>query len=218
MCVHCSRPLSWYENIPVFSFLWLKGKCRTCKGKIPSDYFLVELITGFIVVILGWHYSNMQFDLIRFIRDFIFVMLLVVVFVYDLKYQIILSGVAWTGAVIGFIFNHFYLGISTHNLLLGFVLGGGFFLIQYVISRGRWIGGGDVRLGAMMEIWLGWSNILFALFVSYILGALVSVPLLITKKQTGNSQIPFGTFLSLGTVVAMYWGDKIVGWYLSLIK
>lgn len=222
-CVHCSRQLTWWENIPLVSFVFLRGKCKTCKKPIPSDYFLVELCTGILFVIVAFIHSQsfnltiFQSSLVLF-RDLFFTALLIVIFVYDYKYQYILSGVVWAGAIIALAFNYSQLLLAPYSLLLGMAIGGGLFLAQYLISKGRWIGGGDVRLGVMMGALLGWPNILFALFISYILGALVSIPLLIFKKKGLNSQIPFGTFLAVGTFITLFWGGQIVGWYLNLLK
>jgi prepilin signal peptidase PulO-like enzyme (type II secretory pathway) len=97
-------------------------------------------------------------------------------------------------------------------------VGGGFFLLQYLVSRGKWIGGGDVRFGVMMGVLLGWPNILVALFIAYVLGAVVAVPLLIFKKKKMKSEVPFGAFLAIGTAAAMFWGSWIVNWYVGMIK
>src|SRR3989338_514844 len=91
MCVHCGLELSWYENIPLFSFLWLRGKCRTCQVKIPKDYFWVELFSGLMFVGLAYYHQNVvPFNQILYLRDLVFLVLLVIIFVYDAKYQIIL--------------------------------------------------------------------------------------------------------------------------------
>ena len=151
------------------------------------------------------------------LRDVIFVILLIIIFVYDAKYQMILSGVVWAGAAIGLAFNFFVLQYSFFSLLIGVVVGGGFFLLQYLISKGRWVGGGDVRLGTMMGLWLGWPNVLAALFVAYVVGAISAIPLLVFKKKEMRSEIPFGTFLAVGTVVAMFWGNFLINWYGGLV-
>ncbi len=217
-CVHCGQELTWQENIPLVSFIFLLGRCRTCHKKIPLDYFFVELAMslGFLGLVY-YHLHAPALIPIQLFRDLFFFALLIVVFVYDLKYYLILSGVVWGGAVIAFAVNYFFLGFSLYSLVLGMAVGGGFFMLQYIISRGRWIGGGDVRLGVMMGALLAWPNILAALFISYILGALVAVPLLLLKKKGLSSQIPFGTFLSVGTLVAMLWGSQIVLWYRALV-
>ena len=102
-------------------------------------------------------------------------------------------------------------------MLIGAIIGSGFFFLQYIISKGKWIGGGDVRLGFLMGIILGWPNILFGLFMSYILGAIAGLFLIIKNKRNIKSEVPFGTYLTLGTFIAMFWGEKIVGWYLGLL-
>ena len=217
VCVGCERQLMWYENIPLLSFLALKGKCRTCKITIPMDYFWLEAFTGLLFVGLSYYHLE-QATVVPavFFRDIFFLTVLMIIFVYDAKYKIILSSLVWVAATVGFIFNY-YLGLSAYSLLLGVAVGGGFFLAQYLISKGKWIGGGDVRMGVMMGAWLGWPGILVALFVSYILGAVIAIPLLATKKKHMKSEIPFGTFLAVGTFVAMLWGSQMVEWYRALI-
>ncbi len=219
LCIHCQRQLAWFENIPLISFIALGGKCKTCKQAIPIDYFLVELGTALVMLVVVY------LDVTRGVvntwhiwRDLFFAALLVVVFIYDLKYYLIISGVVYAGAIIAFLVNHFALQFSTYSLVLGGVVGGGFFMLQYVLSRGRWIGGGDVRLGLMMGVLLGWPHILVALFVSYVLGAIVAVPLLIMKKKGMKSEIPFGTFLAVGTLVALFRGGQIINWYWGMMR
>jgi prepilin signal peptidase PulO-like enzyme (type II secretory pathway) len=96
------------------------------------------------------------------------------------------------------------------------VIGSGFFLLQFVISKGRWIGGGDIRLGFFMGAILGWPHVLTALFISYILGSFISIFLLLYRRKEWGDKIPFGTFLALGTFITMLWGPSLVNWYLSL--
>ena len=98
------------------------------------------------------------------------------------------------------------------------MIGAGFFLLQYLVSKGKWIGGGDIRLGALMGIILGWQNTILALFLAYLIGAIVGLGLIIAKKKNRDSAVPFGTFLVIGTFVAMFWGERIVGWYLTLLR
>lgn len=218
-CIHCKRELEWNENIPLVSWLVLSGKCRTCKASIPLDYFFVELFTALLFAGLAYYHLHLSsVNQWLFFRDLFFGALLVVIFVYDWKYQIILPKVVWAGAIAGAFINFRLLLITPYSLLLGILMGGGLFLAQYLVSKGRWIGGGDVRMGVMMGVWLGWPNILVALFVSYVMGALVAIPLLITKKKGLNSEIPFGTFLAVGTMVAVLWGNVVLKWYLEFIK
>lgn len=218
ICVHCSRQLTWYENIPLFSFIFLRGRCRTCHKPIPLDYFLVELGTAIVMLIIAVYFMNRQFVPWQAFSVFFFTAVLIVVFVYDLKYMMVLTGLAWLAAVVGALVNYFFLGFTLQSLLLGLIIGMGFFLAQFVVSKGEWIGGGDIRLGAMIGLWLGFPNIVLALFLSYILGAIVAVPLLLSKRKGMNSAVPFGTFLAVGTFITLLWGNQIVGWYLGMLK
>jgi prepilin signal peptidase PulO-like enzyme (type II secretory pathway) len=220
MCVHCSRELTWWENVPLFSYLYLKGKCRSCEKPIPSSYFFVELAMAFLLAITASKYifSNSVIIPLQVFRDLLFVGILVEIFVYDLKHQLILPGVIWLGTIAGAVINIFYLHQSWVSLAIGAVIGGGFFLAQYVVSKGRWIGGGDVRFGVMMGVWLGWQGTLLALFIAYTTGATISVWLLAKKKKGMNSAIPFGTFLAFGTYVGLMWGEGIIRWYIGLLK
>jgi len=220
MCVHCHRQLLWIENVPLFSYIFLKGKCRTCHKKIPVHYFLVELFTAIVLTFIAWYHVNYlsAFNLSAWLRDVFFITILIVVFAYDAMYQEINTGLVWVGAVVGFFINWFYLGYSAQSLLLGALIAGGFFALQYIISKGKWIGGGDVRLGVMMGVWLGWPNVLVALFFAYLIGAVIGVVLLLTKKVQKGAAIPFGTFLAVGTFFAIYHGNEIIQWYLSLTK
>ncbi|OGH84040.1 MAG: hypothetical protein A2261_01170 [Candidatus Magasanikbacteria bacterium RIFOXYA2_FULL_44_8] len=220
MCVHCHRQLFWWENVPVLSYIYLRGKCLKCKRPIPTRYPLVELCTAVLLVFIAWYHVRFlpQFELWRWLRDVFYITFLIVIFVYDALYQEILSRIVWPGVIIGFCINYFALGYSAGGMLLAAAVAGGFFLLQYIFSHGTWIGGGDVRLGVMMGVWLGWPAILWALFAAYIIGAIVSVFLLITKKAGPNTAVPFGTFLAIGTLCAIYQGQAVVGWYLGLLK
>ncbi len=217
MCIHCGRKLAWYENIPVLSFLYLNGQCRTCKKPISWYYPVVELATAFLFLIVAWHHLDRSLENWFFIRDLFFVVILIIIFVFDALHKIIIPTIIWLGAIVGLFFNYFYLHFTWQSFALGVLIGAGFFLLQYLVSRGRWIGGGDVRMGVMMGIWLGWPSILVALIISYVLGAIIGVSLILFKRKDWTHEIPFGTFLSVGTFLTLFWGPEIVRWYLGLI-
>lgn len=235
-CPQCRNNLSWYELIPVISYLVLRGKCRVCKSKISIQDILIELVSGALFV-LAVYMRLPEFpalvNYLEVVRDWIIISISIVIFVYDLRWQLILDKVTIPAAVVILIIN---LGISVfHTLgtmpadvwsvLLSYILnmigaaliGGGFFFLQFVVSKGRWIGGGDIRLGALMGLILGWPLILVALMLAYIVGAIISVGMLALKVTSWKSPIPFGTFLTAATLVAMYWGNEIMVWYLSII-
>jgi prepilin signal peptidase PulO-like enzyme (type II secretory pathway) len=218
MCIHCSRILNWYENIPLFSYIFLRGKCRTCKGLIPKSYFLVEFFTGFIFLLVVIYSVSIGNSAIHTFRDLFFSALLIVIFVYDAKYQIILPEVVVLGSIVGLFLNIKYLALDPYNLVFGAIICSGFFLLQFLVSGGKWIGGGDVYLGVMLGLWLGLKLVLVALFISYILGAIIGVVLMILRKKEMSSTIVFGTFLSLGTFISLLWGSQILHWYFGLMR
>lgn len=218
MCPHCRRQLTWHENIPVLSYLFLWGKCQTCKIAIPKHFTFVEIGAALIFVLVAWkHLSSPVVASALFFRDIVFSVLLIIIFIYDWLYQEILPEVVWFGALAGLFFN-LYLGYSLASMLIGLLIVGGFFWLQFAVSRGRWIGGGDVRMGVMMGVWLGWPMVLTALFLAYIVGAVCSLALVAYRKKQLTSAIPFGTYLATGTFVAMLWGNEIIAWYLKLLR
>lgn len=223
-CPHCKENLKVQDLIPLLSFFILRGKCRRCRKKISWQYPLVEFFTGAIFLFLAWHFqvvNNLAGPL--FFRDLVFAAALIVIFTIDLRFYLILDAITIPLAVFAFFANFFllstsenYLGVAL-NLILAGVAGGGFFLTQYLLSKGKWIGGGDIRLGILMGFMLGWPGVLLALILAYLGGAAVSLPLVFLKVKQMKSQMPFGVFLSAATFVAMIWGEKIVGWYLGLL-
>ncbi len=217
VCIYCHRQLAWYENIPLVSFFMLRRSCRTCGRSIPQQYFIVELITALLLTLIFYiqmHYG--VFDVWRWWRDIFFLSLLIIIFFYDYNYGVILSRVIWLGAVIGGLINYFALDMLPGSMICAAVLVGGFFWLQYALSRGRWIGGGDVRFGVLMGMWLGWPQVLVAIGVAYLLGAVAAIILLIKKQASMHSALSFGTFLSVGTLVSLYAADSIIDWYTSL--
>jgi prepilin signal peptidase PulO-like enzyme (type II secretory pathway) len=219
-CVHCNKQLKAYDLVPFFSWLFLKAKCRFCKKPISLQYPLVEISTA-VLFIIGYYLIVAQGNIVdafvwsQFIFYLISVSFLIVIFVFDHLYQLILDKVTFPFMILAIIFI-FALQMNWVEHILAGVAGGAWFGWQYAISKGKWIGGGDIRLGAVMGLLLGWPGLLVALFLSYILGAIVSVYLLASKKAKQGAQIAFGTFLSLSTVITWLAGDQLLDWYLSL--
>jgi prepilin signal peptidase PulO-like enzyme (type II secretory pathway) len=227
-CPKCKKQIAWYDNIPVLSFLLLGGKCRGCKRDISWQYPLVELATGILFLIafvinsrLGdynheiFNFQFSIFNLISLLRYWFIIAIMIVIFVIDLRWYLILDVVTLPSAVIVFILN-LLLGFSWQNLLISGIIGGSFFFIQFIISQGGWIGGGDIRLGLLMGLALGWPNVFAAIFSAYFIGSIVGVTLILIGKRQWSSQVPLGTFLAIATVIIMLWGDKIVSWYMGL--
>jgi len=212
-CPKCQTKIKFRDNIPLISFIILRGRCRSCREKISWQYPLVELATGLIFVLLHWH-SGLTLDFLRFA---IFAVFLLVIFVYDLKYYLILDRVAVPAMIIAFILN-WLAGFGPVNLILAGLAGSGFFALQYFVSSGRWVGGGDIRLGAVMGLMLGWPMLLVALFLAYLSGALIGVSLIVLGKKKMSSELPFGAFLAPATLVTLLFGLPLLSWYLNLIN
>ena len=223
-CMVCEIPLVWYDMIPVFSFMALRGRCRSCRTSISWQYPVVEFMTGLLFMIAYLRYAGgyvlpatATFDTlpIFMVRDLLFSVFLIIVFVYDLRYVLILDRFTVPAMIVALLIN-VWLGMSPVDLLAGGTIIGGFFMAQYLLSRGTWVGGGDVRMGALMGLMLGLRDGLVALFIAYMLGAIIGIGLLLAGKVTPRSQVPFGTFLTLGTYIALFFGEEIVQWYLGL--
>ncbi len=223
-CPKCRTTLQVWDLLPVISFVLLRGRCRYCQTRIAWQYPLIELATASLmagttyVVTQGQGLSSLtdSYAVIAWLRDLYIVGLLIVIFVYDLKYYLILDKVTLPAIVILLIIN-WYLGWPVLDMLLAAGLGGGFFGLQFVLSKGQWIGGGDLRLGVLMGIILSWPNILVGLFLAYIIGAVISLLLVAVKRKTAKSAVPFGTFLTIGTYLSMLFGSQIVTWYLNML-
>lgn len=212
-CPHCKKTLGFWDLIPILSFIFLRARCRYCQQKISWQYPLVELATA-----LAWLWPYLIFGLTaQFWLVAVITCFLIVIFVYDLRYYLILDEVVVPAIILVLIFDIFLSNRQFTDFIWGGIIGGGFFLIQYLISGGKWIGGGDIRLGLLMGLLLGVAGVIAALFIAYILGALVSIGLLMSKKKKMKSRIPFGTFLSLATIVVLLYGDKLLDFYTNLI-
>lgn len=241
-CPQCQKKLRWYELIPIFSWLWQLGRCRQCEGKIDKQYPLVELVAGILFALSMFVEMRECYNVIIYLnecsiadyfavfRDWVMIAFLIVIFVYDLRWQLILDQVSLPAMIVALLlnleliillsqdnFSAAYIGKSLIMLVLAAIVGGGFFLLQFYISKGKWIGGGDIRLGALMGLILGWPQIIWALILAYFIGALVSVGLIAGGKKTWSSQIPFGTFLSIATLLILFWGNEMVNWYLGVL-
>lgn len=217
-CPRCGHELSYLDLIPVFSFIFLSGKCKYCKRSISWQYPIIEIATAFLFVVFFVKASYLleinQFLLdplfwLNVLLQWFFIFILLGVFLYDFRYGLVPDQFTIPGIIIGLAVG-FYLGVDIWNMLLALAIGGGFFLIQFLVSGGKWIGGGDIRIGALMGVILGYPNIVFALFISYFVGAFISLVLVASKKKKIKSNIPFGPFLVIGTLIVMAFADKFL--------
>jgi len=225
--------------IPLLSFFILKGKCRYCQKPISFQYPLVEIATGIIfILILQLTVDEQQLigssapDTIFLfpvscsllpVLCFLFLVscFLIIIFVYDLKHYIIPDNVVFPAIAITFLYDIFYSLFIIHNskFLIQFLfsaIGAAiFFLVIVLISRGKWMGVGDIKLAFLMGLILGWPKILVALFSAFLIGAIIGIVLIILGKKTLKSEVPFGPFLVTGTFVALFWGQEIVNFYVQ---
>ncbi len=231
-CLDCKKVLAWYDLIPLVSFILTFGRCRWCGKKISWQYPLVEFFTGTLFVLVGWyvggsisHIAMWEVEPLIFTLLFycFFISCLIVIFVYDLKHFIISDRVIYPAIVAAFsyqVVRLLWFSDSIAQLLNILIVAGiaaGFFLALVVFSRGKWMGVGDIKLAFFMGLVLGWPNILAALILSFILGAIVGIVLIFVRKRTLKSQIPFAPFLSTATLISIFWGNQLVSWYLGFI-
>jgi prepilin signal peptidase PulO-like enzyme (type II secretory pathway) len=217
-CPHCKHILKWQDLIPIFSFIFLKGKCRYCGGKISLQYPLVEVATGILFFLIFW---NLEFGIWNLLFYWLIASLLIVIFVYDLKHYIIPDKIIYPAIAITLAYNLWISDIQRMSEILLSGLGAvAFFAAIVLLSRGKWMGVGDIKLAFLMGLILGYPKILVALFLTFFIGAIIGIGLVISGRKKLKSEVPFGPFLVAGTFLAMLFGGGIVDWYLNffLIK
>lgn len=233
ICPKCKKQIAWYDNIPLFSFIFLRGRCRHCKAKISWQYPAVEFTTGVLFVmafllnselrimnngmlVLNFSIIHNLLFIINIVRDWFLISVMIIIFIYDLRWYLILDIITLPACAIVLALNLF-IGMDWQNLLISGIIGAGFFLLQFIVSNGKWIGGGDIRLGLLIGLALGWPMVLVAIFLAYIIGSIAGIFLLALKKKSWGSKIPLGIFLSIATIIVLFWGGGILAWYLKMI-
>ena len=211
-CPHCQTQIAWFDNIPLVSFILLAGRCRSCHKPISIQYPIVELTTALLVM---WCYVRFGLSW-QLLATAVFIFFLEIIFVYDLQHQLIPDSVTVPGMVVALLANIF-LGMPWWSLFIGAIIGGGFFAIQYFVSKGRWIGDGDIRLGVLMGAMVGWQQLLAALFLAYIAGAAVGIVLLASHRANMKQAVAFGPFLASATIVVLLYGREIISWYVNTL-
>jgi len=235
-CPQCKTPIKVYDNIPILSYFVLGGRCRWCKAPIPARYPLVETMMALFSVFLVLKFGLSS----SFFIHFILISSLVVVSVIDLDHRIIPDVISLPGIGVGFLasfvkpvegHNDFLvlfvfkglrgvLTMATLDSLLGIVIGGGLLycvaVLFYWATKKEGMGGGDIKLLAMIGAFLGWSSTVFTILVSSLIGSIVGVGLMVVKGADSKYAIPFGPFLSMGAVIYLFFGEEIIRWYLHL--
>lgn len=225
-CQHCKRELAVSDLIPILSFILLSGRCRYCKKRISWQYPLVEGLTA-IVFLLAFYQNNFVFD-ISLLFWLVFASLLIVIMAYDFLHYLILDKVLVPAVILALIFN-LYLDLGSRcnvmslqcHFLPGVLAGLAislFFGLQYLISQGRWIGFGDIKLGLFLGILLGLLPSILTLMLAYVSGSIVGVALIAFNKKQMSSKLPFATFLAPAAIITMLYGQTIITRYLNLLN
>ena len=210
-CPKCKHTLQWFELIPLLSFALQRGACRACGKRISWQYPLMELATGAVFAGLAAVFS-LGAPLVFYIIVTAFLLMIVV---YDAKWQQIPDHFTLPAFGVAFLAS-MAVGRDWRSVLLGITVGAGVFLLQYVVSRGTWVGSGDMRLGAVMGALLGLGGVVVALALAYISGAVFGVYLIMTRKATPKTKIAFGTFLVVATYVVLLFEERILAFFDTL--
>ena len=210
-CMSCGNVLKWYELIPLFSFLVQGGKCRNCKTKLSVQYPLIELLNGLIYV---WIFMAKGFQP-ESILFCICASVLIVISVIDWRTYEIPFGCNIIIGILGIV--RVFLNLAHwYDYVIGFFAVSGLFLIIYWITKGRGIGGGDIKLMAAAGLLLGWQNILLALMIGSIAGSVIHLTLM--KVQGKDRVLAFGPYLAFGIFISMLYGNNLITWYLSMFN
>lgn len=219
-CPHCKKVLRWYDLFPVLSFILLKGKCRYCHKPIGVEYVLVEVLVGFLMAFL----FSQTFFSFQFIPELIFkiffITVLVILTITDLKKNLIPDRIIIPAikisliSLVGFSIGQFLL-LPLLSAIATAILLALFFYFLIIITKGKGMGGGDVKLVALMGLGLGFPNAVLATILGFFVGAVIALVMIIMGKKKFGETLPFGPFLVAGSLIALFWGQQIINWYLK---
>ena len=216
-CMSCSEPIKFYDNIPILSYLILKGRCRSCGVSLSSQYPIVEFITAFLYFLIFYIFGYSSYT----IAAFIFTSALIVITFIDFNHRIIPDVISLPLIPIAFLSSFFIPLIEPMDSLIGIIAGGGvLFTVAFIygkITGKEGLGGGDIKFLAMIGAFLGWKGVIVTLFTSSVVGSLVGLILIGFYGKNSKSAIPFGPLLSLGAVFYMFYGTEFLHWYLQTI-
>lgn len=215
-CPSCRTPIPFYDNIPLLSYVMLGGKCRCCKAVIPARYPAVELLSA---LIFAFFFYNFGLTIQFFVYAFVAAVLLSIIFI-DVEFQLIPDYLTVPGMIIGLAVSLAPSGIGIVASVIGLLVGGG---ALYIIALlGDWLfkkdsmGGGDIKMAAMLGAFLGWEKVIFIFFAAAVIGLLASIIIMaLSKKVRKTRVIPFGPFLALAAYVAILYGDNLIDLYIN---
>jgi leader peptidase (prepilin peptidase)/N-methyltransferase len=209
-CPGCGAAITWYDNIPILSFLVLRGRCRACAAPIPWRYPIVEGITAVLFGGAAYRFGPTPDAVVAAALLAVLVALTAI----DLEHQIIPDVISLPGILAGILANLATGRVPWLEPLLGIVVGGGVFLV-IILASGGGMGGGDMKLGAMLGAFLGWKVVLLSIFVAVVFGGALAGTLIATGVRGRKDPIPFGPFLAAGGAAGLFWGERVLRWYLN---
>jgi len=230
-CPSCEHTLGVFDNIPVFSYIFLRGKCRYCKAKISPRYIIVELLTSGLFVLMLYRslamYQDTRYIVIELLMSCIFVAILIAISFIDLEFTIIPNKIVYPGIVIGLLLSVFASIIRKDYSFIAWRAAGAttgaivillIALIGRVVFRKEAMGVGDIKLMAMIGMYLGlFPYIPLVIMIAAFLGSIVGLALIVVRRKKMSSAIPFGPFLSLGALLSLLYGKEIWLWYINLM-
>lgn len=210
-CPYCKKVLSWYELVPLLSFIFLWGRCKDCKEKISIQYPAVELGTAGLFLLLYYLFGvswQMAFYALVF-------SILIVIFVHDIKKQLIADELVWV-ALVPVVLGSWYFGqFSMIHMLIGGLICGGVPALLVLVSKEKWMGSGDIKLGLICGLLVGYPRALFLMFSAFVLGAVIGVIYMVIKRKTIKDSLPFAPFLISAALITLVFGEAIIRWYLG---
>lgn len=226
-CVTCARPMHAKDHFPLISYIVLQAKCRACKSVIPWQYPALEVVMGLLFMTFAWQilsgdvgvppFARDASDAIAlFIRNGLLTMLLLPIFMFDWRASIIPDRLSIPAMIVAIALNT-AMGVDPTAMMFGGVALGAFFSVQYLVSRGTWVGGGDIRLAMVIGFLLGPELGVLALLFAYVIGSLAGLYLIFYRRRDVRSHVPFGTFMVVGTYLSLFFGARCIDWYLGLL-
>jgi leader peptidase (prepilin peptidase)/N-methyltransferase len=223
-CPSCDESIRFYDNIPIISYILLKRRCRACRTRISIRYPFVELLNAVLYVFVIYRFGT--YSVLSVLVYFIFLSSLIIITFIDLDYQIIPDRITLPGIPLAVIAGSTVLTdpflrydlLGFKSSIAGFLCGGAGFYIIAILGRAVFkkdaMGGGDIKMMAMVGGLLGWKSVILTTFLGSLIGSVIGVALIATKGRKAGSKIPFGPYLAIGSVVSLFWGQEIFMWYL----
>lgn len=216
-CPKCRTKIKPWDNIPVLSYLVLRGRCRNCREAISLRYPAVELLSGLLAVAMLYRFGLTP----SFFIYYVWACALLVITFIDFDYQIIPDSLSIGGIIVGLALV-WWIPLSYRDALIGLGLGAGLLIAviygYYLLTGRQGMGGGDVKLLGMIGVFTGWQGVLFTIFMGSLIGTVVGVSWVFVQKKNMQAAIPFGPFLALGALIYVFWGDLIINWYFGIIR